>query len=1005
MRKTIFSLVLVSFLISNINIPLLRAGEVVVPIMPKPGTMVSLSPIFTPAYLKGIVIHPDNALQFDFLINKGDGNLNTQEKNQEYTKLVKYFLAALTVPDQDQWVNLSPYEKDRIIKDDFGKTEMGRDLLGQDYLLKQITSSLMYPESGLGKNFWDKVYAKAQEEFGNTNIPVNTFNKVWIVPDQAIVYESGNIAYVGRSHLKVMLEEDYLAINKNKSVGEDLVSSRHAGPIQDRPLQNTDQAQIIRELILPELEKEVNQGKNFAQLRQVFSGMILATWYKKALKESLLAKIYADKNKTKGTGYTKSILNRSQPGKQPNDIELVYQQYLQAFKKGVYNYIKEDTDKYTHQPIPRKYFAGGVNGIPKNVLEVRQGTSPAMTAEVNTLDAAQVSLDSKKADAAMNIQEIQSYSQWVVRILTTGVPLTFTTVSAQAAQFQEFVSTYPWLATGSAIGLTAATWFGYYLWSMFHTLKGMGRAYDQKIVSKEQFRAWLDEYLPTQSDAILIGLLNHRQMAVREKSAEILVRLKTRRASQEEVIQALLGRLGDYDPVHQRALLGLKELGVSQELLLSEYHVIVWNADNSTFMRLGGDSERSSFESVNKAIKFFSEIGEQGRDELVAIGKNHPSEGVRKRAGEIVSRIVWDYGTWGSTYTLDDVEMAIKMLGRMGSVGLYELSRIKGEDLDRRVIEMAKNQIDAAMGENLSYKGKDFEISSQGLLIGTIYSIYFLLRERAIASKHPTIAFDLDGTIAFWNGSEYLIRPGIEEQIRKLKQRGFRIVLWTSAPREHVRVNFIEKNSAIANFFDLVISRESFSPLIENEQAMKGVYARFMKIPVSDFMERIHRTYFATNNDWGFKDFLLLGYKFLVDDTPLKILKGQPYPLIQEYKMRYMQAGFFYTNSQGVSLGDDYPIGNLADTIQEKIEQADKSFGGGTDVDVAGNVLDAAMKDPGGIDMNSANLDLQIKRDGKGVPLPLSQQDMALLSRIEGFVPRIIAIKPASSLPIFSKIQ
>jgi hypothetical protein len=50
----------------------------------------------------------------------------------------------------------SAYEKGRIIQDNFGKTEMGRDLLSQDYLLKQITSSLMYPESRLGKSFWNK---------------------------------------------------------------------------------------------------------------------------------------------------------------------------------------------------------------------------------------------------------------------------------------------------------------------------------------------------------------------------------------------------------------------------------------------------------------------------------------------------------------------------------------------------------------------------------------------------------------------------------------------------------------------------------------------------------------------------------------------------------------------------------------------------------------------------------------------------------------------------------
>ena len=126
--------------------------------LPQPGVMVHLSPEFTPTHLQGITIHPDNALQFDFLIHRGDQELEADQKKEEYKKLVKYFLTSLTIPDEDQWVNLSPYEKDRIIKDDFGKTEMGRDLLAEDYLLKQITSSLIYPEDGLGKKFWDKIY-------------------------------------------------------------------------------------------------------------------------------------------------------------------------------------------------------------------------------------------------------------------------------------------------------------------------------------------------------------------------------------------------------------------------------------------------------------------------------------------------------------------------------------------------------------------------------------------------------------------------------------------------------------------------------------------------------------------------------------------------------------------------------------------------------------------------------------------------------------------------------
>ncbi len=331
-RKILNLILIPSFLAMSLYIPGAQAGEMVVPVMPAPGTMVALSPAFVPAQLQGLTIHPDNALQFDFLMNKGDGNLDAQQKQQEYTKLIKYFMASLTVPDKDQWVNLSPYEKDRIVPADFGKTEMGRDLLAQDYLLKQITSSLMYPESGLGKTFWDKVYANVSPSGTAALPPVNTFNKVWIVPDEAVLYESGNSVFILKSHLKVMLDEDYLASQKNS-----------------RPATSDATAKIIREIILPQLEHEVNTGKNFAMLRQVFSGMILATWYKKALKESLLGKIYADKSKVKGVDQ-----------KDVNNNQAIYEQYLAAFKKGVYNYIKDEYDPNAKQPMPRKYFAGGV---------------------------------------------------------------------------------------------------------------------------------------------------------------------------------------------------------------------------------------------------------------------------------------------------------------------------------------------------------------------------------------------------------------------------------------------------------------------------------------------------------------------------------------------------------------------------------------------------------------------------------------------------------------------
>jgi hypothetical protein len=201
--------ILIAFLVNTFGpIPAVQAQEFR---LPAPGVMVHLSPEFNPPILKGIKVNPDNPFRFDFILDKGDeaptrGHLPegqvsssrlpselwlntkaTQRQNpdalkQEASKLIKYFLASLTIPEKDLWVNLSPYEKNRVIPQSFGLTEMGRDLLAEDYMLKQITASLIYPEDEIGKKFWKRIYEEAQKKFGTTNIPVNTFNKVWIIP-------------------------------------------------------------------------------------------------------------------------------------------------------------------------------------------------------------------------------------------------------------------------------------------------------------------------------------------------------------------------------------------------------------------------------------------------------------------------------------------------------------------------------------------------------------------------------------------------------------------------------------------------------------------------------------------------------------------------------------------------------------------------------------------------------------------------------------------------------
>jgi len=317
-----------------------------VPGLPVPGSVVSLSPSYTPAIMAGITLYPDNPLQFDFIIDAGDSLLGDEALRLESEKLIRYFLSALTVPEDELWVNLSPVEQDRIIAGGLGHTVMGRDMLAQDYLLKQLTASLMHPDGDLGKKFWREVRTQARAQFGMDDIPADLFHKVWIVPERASIYRRGTSIFIADSRLKVMLADDYDAMLKSQ------VETQNFASLQDTTNESSAmsvaQSAAMREIILPAIEKEVNEGKNFAPLRQIYHSMILAAWYKKNLRTSVLGKVYADQNKTAGVDV-----------EDKNVKFKIYDQYLEAFRKGVYDFIREDTDEVSGAVIPRHYFSGG----------------------------------------------------------------------------------------------------------------------------------------------------------------------------------------------------------------------------------------------------------------------------------------------------------------------------------------------------------------------------------------------------------------------------------------------------------------------------------------------------------------------------------------------------------------------------------------------------------------------------------------------------------------------
>ena len=320
------------------------AGEIT---LPAPTQAVHISGVYDFPVLKGLRLDPRNPLRLEFIIDSGN-----QEKvdKQEAARLVRYFLAALTIPQEDFWVNLSPHEKDRIAPENLSLTDLGKDLLAQDYLLKQFSSSLSDPRGDTGKSFWQNLYQELFKLKGTTDLPINTLNKIWIVPDAAEVNEDNGLALVTRASLKVMMEDDYGAI-KNRKL-----------KIKNSQTQEIT-AQMMRKVILPVIAKEVNSGKNFAQLRQIYHSLILAIWFKQKFQQSLYA-AYIDKGKISGIDL-----------KDKGAREKIFKLYVEAFGKGVYNYLKKEVDPGNNKIIKRQYYCGGADFTQRNFARFTAGPS------------------------------------------------------------------------------------------------------------------------------------------------------------------------------------------------------------------------------------------------------------------------------------------------------------------------------------------------------------------------------------------------------------------------------------------------------------------------------------------------------------------------------------------------------------------------------------------------------------------------------------------------------
>jgi len=358
---------------------------------------------FRPLHLRYLSYDSINN-NFKLLVDKGTlANPKTSELESASKDLLKYFFIGLALPNDTFWVNLRPDSPDEVIDPLLAQTDIGRILLEADVELKKDTALATSPDTKEGKEYWDKLYQKAEELYGTNEVTIPTLTRPWIVPDEVIISESSDSAYIYKATLKVMLEEDYLSSLRG-AAGDEAISK--PGLLRSFSLARNDaydfsddrarelnrySTQLIKELILPKITQSINTGKKYASLRQVYYSLILASWFKAKNKKQ------SSSGTLPGLIDSKDLSNLT--SEMPYSKDTYFKQYQKSFKEGEYKF-QAPVSTPTGQAI-RSYFSGGAFVVPdmsapgstgmgqrgeRVTREPRQNAIPALSGSVTGVE-------------------------------------------------------------------------------------------------------------------------------------------------------------------------------------------------------------------------------------------------------------------------------------------------------------------------------------------------------------------------------------------------------------------------------------------------------------------------------------------------------------------------------------------------------------------------------------------------------------------------------------------
>lgn len=292
---------------------LLKSGEVIGNIGPASGQpsdieakLKQLGGInFTSIKLSYISVNTDSSggVNFDFLLKADKSEGNSPRIDPINSTLIEAiaFVTGLDVPDDKFWVNLMPWEPNRIIDKQLSESDVGRIMLEADLQMKKDFSNYGNPcanETGKAfQNLMDKKSAVLVQECMKNfpgeiknidNVKFRPVTRHWIVPDKIYAYTNGTQIYIINATLTInsepVVDHTYFQVinQDNATLSRACLEELNKSAKEYGEYYSELQVRMIQPYVIA----DVNHGIKYEDLRDVYASLALAQWYKSEINPS-----------------------------------------------------------------------------------------------------------------------------------------------------------------------------------------------------------------------------------------------------------------------------------------------------------------------------------------------------------------------------------------------------------------------------------------------------------------------------------------------------------------------------------------------------------------------------------------------------------------------------------------------------------------------------------------------------------------------------------------------